>query len=406
MKDNYEELQVDLLRFARYKILDLTLAISDKKTMLKELQEIKDNQELNKKYITAIVVYDNKVIETINEKANKFDLKFLRKFKNNTDDLKIIIYLFDITDKKNHTAYNSFLKVNNPSIFTNQLKEDFQTIKHIAPIFGIVSAFVFLFVYLGLAEYGIPFGEVTDTASMVSMLISIFLIFIVILTFSYILVAYFVIPFFVCYLLDISEILHCSNYSIMIMIGIYLFGIYFILNRNFPLLVSKYNNIVKEFIRDNTFIVSIGISIVLIIIMLQAIISTFLPKNTFYSKSAYAFVGSGYHYYYSGYPKILKKNEKYYYVALKDARRYYAYDIQNIKERYFDLLRKDEQKNSICKNDTSKKEFIKGYILNNPYIKPKYHTQYFKIDDKNITIEEFNINKLIHLDEIKKLCNK
>ncbi len=62
--------------------------------------------------------------------------------------------------------------------------------------------------------------------------------------------------------------------------------------------------------------------------------------------------------------------------------------------------------NSICENESTKKEFQKNYIVNNPYIKPQFLTEKISMEDIDAKLEPLNLKKLIKLEEINTLCEK
>ncbi|PWE24060.1 hypothetical protein, partial [Aliarcobacter skirrowii] len=88
---------------------------------------------------------------------------------------------------------------------------------------------------------------------------------------------------------------------------------------------------------------------------------------------------------------------------------YYVYDIEKSKNKYLSDLKKDKMKSrltSICEKDSTKKEFLKRYIVNNPYIKPKFLTEKIKIDNNDVKLEALKFESLINLEEINDLCKK
>ena len=113
---------------------------------------------------------------------------------------------------------------------------------------------------------------------------------------------------------------------------------------------------------------------------------------------------------YSGYPKILIDNSKeknnMYYVPFEAKGYYYVYNIQDVKKNYFSDLNKTLIQQTLCKKKNLRYEFMQTYIIDNPYIKAKYQNKRFSINDKNITIEEFNLAKMISIDDINSaLCD-
>jgi hypothetical protein len=79
------------------------------------------------------------------------------------------------------------------------------------------------------------------------------------------------------------------------------------------------------------------------------------------------------------------------------------------KNKYLSDLKKQEMKSkldSICKNDSTKKDFQKYYILNNHYIKPQFLTEKMSINDNDVILKPLQKNLLIKLDDINALCKK
>jgi len=127
-------------------------------------------------------------------------------------------------------------------------------------------------------------------------------------------------------------------------------------------------------------------------------------------RSNYGMVMDIYQNMYSGYPKILIDNSQdmntTYYVPFEAGGYYYVYDVEDVKERYFADLNKINIKLTLCKKQSLRDDFNETYIIDNPYIKQKYQNKRFSINDKNISIEEFNMAKIISLDDINRsLCN-
>ncbi|WP_323595953.1 hypothetical protein [Aliarcobacter butzleri] len=151
-------------------------------------------------------------------------------------------------------------------------------------------------------------------------------------------------------------------------------------------------------------------SILFLTIMGQSILSSFFSHSKFYNKSGYELAINEYITRFSGYPKILIKNEKEYYVPVVDSDYYYVYDIKASKNKYLSDLKEEKMKSrlkSICENENKIKEFLKNYIVNNPYIKPQFLTEKISMEDNDVKLEPLqNFDRLIKLEEIDSLCKK
>jgi hypothetical protein len=138
----------------------------------------------------------------------------------------------------------------------------------------------------------------------------------------------------------------------------------------------------------------------------QSILSSFFPYSKFYNKSGYELAINEYITRFSGYPKILIKDQKKYYVPVVDSDYYYVYDIEKSKNQYLSKLN-EKKLNSICKSNSTKEEFQKNYIVNNPYIKPQFLTEKISMEDNDVRLEPLEKNeRLIKLEEINEICKK
>ena len=151
----------------------------------------------------------------------------------------------------------------------------------------------------------------------------------------------------------------------------------------------------------------LSFSILVFVMMSQSIISSYFPNFKLYDKTGYELAMHEYLTKFSGYPKILIKNQKEYYVPAIDSDYYYVYDLEESEELYLSSLKQENMKpklESICKDSNTIKEFQKNYIPNNPHIKPQFLNEKIKIED-NDELKSFKYDNVIKLEKINELCN-
>jgi len=385
MKIDFEELELVLLKFSKYRICDEELkAIKCSETIAK-LKDIRETNE-NKKFITVFIILNNKLVHKEEKRLDNFSLEFFSKYSNNKDKkgFRVIAYCFDTTTKSEKEEYLDFSTTNNRFNFLNEIKKAPLIIKkYIAPIFALIGGLTLLFTYLGFSEYGIPTSYISDTPSIVFLIISSLVI-----------------------LASLSLVIFI--FIIAVLSSIYVVISYFSKKIN-PL--QEYNN-TKRILRIMKHLVWFvpGTILLIFTILISGSILSSITSNNLFDKKAYELVMTQYFHKHSGYPKILKKDEKYYYLPVKDARYYYVYDIEKVKKLYLEDATVKTRIMGMCrdKNNFDKlfENFKRYYIVNNNYIKPEYLNEHFPIADKNITIENFNTSKLITRKDILKLCSK
>ncbi|PWE19217.1 hypothetical protein [Aliarcobacter skirrowii] len=400
---NYEELKLKLLKFSKYKILNDETKNIKFLDIKKQIQEYKNESNQKKKFITVFLISDNKVIMQYDERLDKFNLKIFDPYTNEKNNLKIIIYFFDTTHKNN--AYINFLNVCENIKLKINFKNYISIFSKInLPISGFFSVCFTFFTIFALSEYGIPIIKVTDFHIIVILQMFSILFLAIFFSFSAILIIFLLIPLLLYIYVGFNNlfILGIVELVVLLITTWYLKKYYPNLLNKLPILIIKPSLYIMSFF-------SIFCSLLFLTIMGQSILSSFFPYSKFYNKSGYELAINEYITRFSGYPKILIKDQKKYYVPVVDSDYYYVYDIEKSKNKYLSDLKKDKMKSrltSICEKDSTKKEFLKRYIVNNPYIKPKFLTEKIKIDNNDVKLEALKFESLINLEEINDLCKK
>lgn len=397
---NYDELKLKLLKFSKHKIIheeNNNIKFLDIK---KKIENYKDEPNQKKKFITVFLVSDNKVIMQYDERVDKFNLKIFDPYINEKNNIKIIIYFFDTSHKNN--AYINFLNVCENIKLKINFKNYISIFSKInLPINGFLSICFTFFTIFALSEYGIPITKVTDFSVITILLMFSILFLAIVFSLSTILIIILLIPLLLYFYAGFDNL-----FGLGILEAITLFTVTWYLKKYYPNLLNKLPILI---IKPSLFIMaffSIFCSILFLTIMGQSILSSFFPHSTFYNKSGYALAINEYITRFSGYPKILIKGEKEYYVPVVDSDYYYVYDIEKSKNQYLSKL-KEKKLDSICENNSTKEEFQKNYIVNNPYIKPQFLTEKISIDDNDVRLEPLEKNeRLIKLEEINELCKK
>ncbi len=417
---DFEPLRLELLHFSKYLEFDEEKEGISCPIAIQKLQKekYKDEEDAKKKYVIAFIVSADKVIRTIKKKLDEFDIELFNDYMYDKKDLRVVAYLFDTGIKQENKAFKQFLgKVSSVnSIFLKIKKFSLEHVFSLATSIGILfSALVTYFVYSGLIAYGIV-PQFAVGIHEISFLLSFSLLSIVALIFLIYFFAPIVLPVVLVFglvgyfKLDLS-ILTISVLTILtIIIG---FILLFIIMKIKPLLIDHLFNEIKNFVSILS-ISSAFIMFLLVVLLIggTAILGTMTHDfSKHLGKSNYGTVMDIYRNMYSGYPKILIDNSKdknnIYYVPFEAGGYYYAYDVDNVKERYFNDLNKTQIQQKLCKKKSLWNEFMETYIIDNPYIKQKYQNKRFSIDDKNVSIEEFNMAKVISVDDINRsLCDE
>ncbi len=400
---NYDKLKFKLLKYSKYKIIYEEANNVKFLNIKKKIENYKKEPNQDKKFITTFIISDNKVIMQCDERIDRFNLKKFDQYINKKDNIKIIIYLFDTTIENNE--YISFLNICENIKLKISLKQYISIFsKTNLPLSGFLSICFTFFTIFALSEYGIPINKVTDFHILVILQIFSILFLSMIFSFFSILMFFLLVPLLLYFGVGIN--------NLFILVALQLITFYIVnwyLKKKHPNLLSKIPKfIIKPTLLITAFI-SLFLSTIFLIIMAQSILSSFFPYAIFYNKSGYELVISEYITRFSGYPKILIKNQKEYYVPVVDSSYYYLYDIEESKNKYLSDLKKQEMKSkldSICKNDSTKKDFQKYYILNNHYIKPQFLTEKMSINDNDVILKPLQKNLLIKLDDINALCKK
>ncbi|MFX4230186.1 hypothetical protein ACOL3I_01680 [Aliarcobacter butzleri] len=400
---NYDELKLKLLKFSEHKIIyeeSNNIKFLDIK---KRIENYKKEFHQNKQYITVFIVSNNKVTMQYDERLDKFNLKIFDPYMNEKDNLKIIIYFFDTRHK--NTEYISFLNICESLKLKINFKNYISVFSKInLPINGFFGICFTFFTIFALSEYGIPITKVTDFHIIVILQIFSILFLTIILSFFSVLVIILFIPFLLYIYVDYNNLFVLTTLEITILL---LLNWY--LKKNYPNLLNKLPIfIIKSFFSITAFF-SISFSVLILTIMSQSIFSSFFSLSPLYDKSGYELAINEYITRFSGYPKILTKNDKEYYVPVADSNYYYIYDIEKSKKQYISDLKEEKMKsklNSICKDNFTKKEFQKNFIVNNAYIKPQFLIEKISINDSDAKLEPLKLEKLIKLEEINTLCKK
>lgn len=402
---DYDELKLKLLKFAEYKIIDKesnNIKIFDIK---KEIDNYRKESNQNKKYLTAFIISNNKVIMQYDERLDKLNLNKFDTYINEKNNLKIIIYLFDTILK--NSEYLNFLNIcENVKLKINS--KNYMSIfsKITLPINGFIGICFTFFTIFALSEYGIPITKVTDFHIIVILQIFSILFFAIMLSFVTTLSVILIVPLL---------LYAWTGYNNLIVLGIVemitIFSVTFYLKKRHPNLFNKLPIfMIKLFLSTMAFFSAL-FSILVLLIMGQSIFSSFFPDSPLYNKSGYDMAINEYRTRFSGYPKILIKNQqKEYYVPVVDSNYYYVYDLEKSKNQYLSDLKEEKMKSkldSICKNSSTKSEFQKNFIVNNPYIKPSFLTEKINIKDDDVKLEPLEKSeRLIKLEEIDTLCEK
>gem|GEM_PF-6484309 len=400
---NYDELKLKLLKFSKHKIIhekNNNIKFLDIK---KKIETYKNEYNQKKKFVTVFLVSDNKVTMQYDERLDKFNLKIFDSYLNEKNNLEIIIYFFDTTLKNNE--YINFLNVcENVKLKINS--KNYMSIfsKINLPINGFIGICFTFFTIFALSEYGIPITKVTDFHIIVILQIFSILFLAVMLSFAFVLSLILMIPLLIYVYAEYNNLFILTILEVILLL---------VFNWSFkkyrPNLFNKLPIFVIKLFLSIMVFFSASFSILILIIMGQSILSSFFPHSKFYNKSGYELAINEYITRFSGYPKILTKNQKEYYVPVVDSDYYYVYDIEESKNKYLSDFKKEKMKsrlNSICENNFTKEEFQKNYIVNNPYIKPQFLTEKISMEDNDVRLEPLKLEKLIKLEEINTLCKR
>lgn len=401
---DYDELKLKLLKFSRYRIISEEKNNINIFNIKKKIENYKKESSENKEFITVFIVSDNKVIMQYDERVDKFNLKIFDPYMNERDNLKIIIYFFDTTLKKNE--YINFLNI----CENIKLKMNFKNYMSIfskinLPLNGFFGICFTFFTIFALSEYGIPITKVADFHIIVILQMFSIIFLAMILSFSTILIIILLIPLLLYVYAGYNNLFVLGIFEVIILLTVTWY-----LKKYYPNLLNKLPIFI---IKPSLYIMatfSAFCSILFLTIMGQSILSSFFSHSKFYNKSGYELAINEYITRFSGYPKILIKNEKEYYVPVVDSDYYYVYDIKASKNKYLSDLKEEKMKSrlkSICENENTRKEFLKNYIVNNPYIKPQFLTEKISMEDNDVKLEPLqNFDRLIKLEEIDSLCKK
>lgn len=412
MKKDFNLLEEELVKYSKFVIFKENGNSNICKKAILKLQNLRASGDERKKYITIFVVFNNKVIDRFDYRLDKFKLNIFSSYDTKDAKIKFIAYYFDTDKKIDKSSYKSFITYLDKDDIKYSIYTKYNSIKKaILPLTSIFTGLILLFCYFGLSEYGIPIDLISNMA-VITFLLTVSVFAIPIVTGVLIIV----------YFLLILPILFGIYFNVSIpTIAFFIIGYIFIvfilyINNIYPNIVKISKVFLSEvstvFITFLTFIMvsffTLGILITIYYTIMKDLKNNPAPYMSKYV--VYEWVISYYYRYYSGYPKIVYKNKKMYYLVANDDIFFYTYDIDDVKSRYFKLLKKKENKytlKEICKNSNTRETFKKNYIINNPYIKPNYINKYISTSDKNITIESFDKSKMIDIDDINnKLCKK
>lgn len=395
-----DELKLKLLKFSKYKIIDEESKNIKSFNIKKKLLNYKNELNHEQKYITIFIFSANKIVMKYDERIDKLDLKFFDQYLDEKDNLRIIIYLFDTSNNSNE--YIDFSNMNENIKFKIEFKNYISIFSKFTLLLSgfFTMCFTFFTIY-ALSEYGIPIMKMMDFHVIVILQICTILFFILLCSLSTIIVIFLFIPCLIYYIG-----IHHLFILFIIQIGILIISIWF-LKKYYLYTLSKLPLFIIKIFLHLTVFFSAFLSLMILFIMSQSILSSIFPLNKLYDKSGYFLAIEQYSTRFSGYPKILNMNEKKYYVPIIDSNYYYIYDIDKSKKLFISSIKNEKQKSilaSICTNDNTKREFQKNYIFNNPYIKPQFLTEKISIKDSNIELQPLDFNILISLEEINSLC--
>jgi hypothetical protein len=271
------------------------------------------------------------------------------------------------------------------------------------------------FVYLGLIAYGIIpqyFPGIQEVYfllffALLFIIISISLMYVFIPIIAPLILALILIGYFAMEKSIFNILFFTTLFSIAVLVLLY------IVNKFKPLFVANLLHEVKNFIPDFILAILMFLNILFFVLMIGIPVLSGIIKPDFsrhWLRSNYEMVGYVYQNMYSGYPKILIDNSQdknnTYYVPFEAGGYYYVYNVESAKKRYFADLNKTQMQQTLCKRKSLRDDFINTYIIDNPYIKQKYQNKRFSINNKNITIEEFKMRKIISVDDINRsLCD-
>jgi len=416
---DFEPLRLELLHFSKYLEFDEEKEGISCPIAIQKLQKekYKDEEDAKKKYVIAFIVSGGKVIRIIKKKLDEFDIELFNDYMYDKKDLRVVAYLFDTGIKKENRAFKQFLgKVSSSNSMFRKIKKF--SLDHILSLFGILnimfSALVTHFIYLGLIAYGVVPYFFTGMQEIYFLMLFAFLS-IVVMVFLIYLLAPILLPFLLAFGLAGYYGVKLSllkGFGLGVVVIIILLLLLYFVRKIKPLWIHSLFHEIKNFIPSLSIASAFVIFLFVVILIGGTTISGIMTHN--FSKhlwrSNYGIVMDIYQNIYSGYPKILIDNSKdknnIYYVPFEAGGYYYAYDVDNVKERYFNDLNKTQIQQKLCKKKSLWNEFMETYIIDNPYIKQKYQNKRFSIDDKNVSIEEFNMTKVISVDDINRsLCD-
>jgi len=252
---DFNPLNLELMRFSKYLVFDEEKEGISCPIAIQKLQKekYKDEEGRKKKYVIAFIISGAKVIKTIKEKLDKFDIELFNAYIYDKKNLRVVVYLFDTRIQKENIAFKQFLgKVSSAnSIFLNINKF---VIEHIFSLVALISiiftALLTNFVYSGLVAYGVVPQLVTGIHE-ITFLLSFSLLFIVALVFLIYVFVPIVLPFVLVFSLvgyfkfglSMSAI-----FGLTILLVIILFVSLYIIMKFKPLKTDNFFNEIKNFI--------------------------------------------------------------------------------------------------------------------------------------------------------------
>ena len=97
---DFATLKLELLRFSKYKISSVKKDKNSCSDAISNIESLQKKSENTQKYITVLIVSDNKLINHIRKKLDNFKLDFLKQYSScDEESIEIYVYCFDVTKK-------------------------------------------------------------------------------------------------------------------------------------------------------------------------------------------------------------------------------------------------------------------------------------------------------------------
>jgi len=363
---NFEEIEPHLVQFSEFKIYDKENKQISYLDARKELEKIKEAKK--KENITAFLIFKGQIIERIDTSLGNLD--YFEKIYKDKENLRLVIYNF-----KDEAKYKKFLSNSKIDEYDNILisfrKKIIKNYFRISLFILLITTFI---VYNIFIDFAIPFDSTID-------LIFLFKSEIFIVLFLYL---------FVPILLPMI----CIRCTFPFLLSMIIYWIMNIFNVSMPIniLVTLFSFFIFYYLIDKKYIKFSYINKIysyVLVFGLSPFIGLVLISSTYLNDTKVNLVINPYQKVY-GYPKIIEKDNKEYYIVAKGKYNYLGYDIEEHKCKFITLKYKDN------KNFEDSNMPLSDFITDdNSEITSLYMKPQLNIKDKNITILNSDLFKKI-----------